>query len=147
MFDYIRYRIHLAKLNKEFRRLLAKAESIERSYKQGENDQGHISFAYQECFMIEKFIEYRKTCYYTALANRLGLPMPSNLDETIYMSFDFGDENGPKKILTEKGLHLVREKIRSERKARRDVVSFWFSVTTGLIGAVIGLISVGHLIE
>lgn len=142
MIEYLSYRRQLARLNKSLNKLLQEAESVEASYKLGEDDQGHISYMQQKCHELEQWIEFYKTCYFKRKADKLLIPMPSPQDTTMYEEFDFCDENGPEKILTEKGIYHVRELIRNEQKARRDVVSFWFGVFTGLIGAVIGLVSV-----
>lgn len=142
MIEYLSYRYQLARLNKSLSKLLQEAELVEAGYKPGEDDRGHISYIHQRCHELEQWIEFHKTCYFKKKADKLLVPMPSPKDTAMYEEFDFGDENGPEKILTEKGIYHVRELIRHEQKARRDVVSFWFGVVTGLIGAVIGLVSV-----
>lgn len=142
MIEYLTYRIQLRKLNKALSKLHNEAALVESSYKSGEDDQGHISYIYHQCHQLEQWIEFHKTSYFKNKADSLLIPMPSTQDTTIYEEFDFGDEDGPKKILTAQGIYQVRELIRNEQKAKREVVGFWFAIITGLIGAVIGLISI-----
>ncbi len=142
MTEYLIYRLELSKLNKTLTQLLKETESVEACYKSGGNDQGHISHMHHKCHELEQWIEFYKTNYFKKKADKLLIPMPSLQDATMYEEFDFGDEDGPKKILTENGIYHVRELIRNEQKAQREVVSFWFAIITGLIGATIALISV-----
>ncbi|MGO5000499.1 hypothetical protein [Oceanisphaera sp. W20_SRM_FM3] len=142
MIAYLSYRIQIAKLNKTLRKLLKEAESVEKGYKLGEDDQGHISHMYHKCDLVEHGIEFHKTSYLKKMADKLIIPMPSLHDETMYKNFDFDDDEGPTNLLTENGIYHVRELIRKEQKAQRDVIAFWFAIITGLIGSIIGLISV-----
>lgn len=142
MIEYIIYRLELARLNTALAKLLEQTRSVETSYKSGEDDQGHIDQMYHRCHKLEQWIEFHKTNYFKKKADKLLIPMPSSQDATMYDDFDFDDGDGPKKILTESGIYQIRELIRNEHKARREAVSFWFAIITGLIGAAIALISV-----
>ncbi|RPA22589.1 hypothetical protein EGC77_21410 [Shewanella psychromarinicola] len=88
------------------------------------------------------WIEYIKTAYFKYKADSLLIPMPAQDDALMFTTHDFGDESGSVKILTLNGIHYLRSKIRDEQKAKREVIAFYFTLCTGLIGAAIGLVSV-----
>ncbi|RCW94640.1 hypothetical protein [Marinomonas foliarum] len=141
MFEYFRYVKELKRLSKERDKLSESFADLEERYK-GDNDQGHLSFLGHELYELDCWIEYYKSAYLKSKADRLLVPMPDDNDTEMYNSYDFGDEQGAKKILTTKGMHRLRVLSREENKARREVVAFWFTIITGLIGATIGLVSV-----
>ncbi|EPP5349107.1 hypothetical protein [Vibrio parahaemolyticus] len=116
-------------------------KETEKSY-QGESDNGHLSFLGQELHELERCIEYRKSIYYKKEANKYLIPMPESSESGVYTTFDFGDENGEVTYLTPKGVYSLRKLIREEKKVKRDAVGFYFTICTGLIGSIIGLVSV-----
>jgi len=141
MFEYISYRKELSKLNKQKKELEIEYSNLEKSYV-GQDDQGHLSFAGYDLLEFSKSIEYRQTLYFRSISDKMLIPMPDPMEQGMYSSFDFDDENGAVKILTAKGVYHLKTKIREEKKAKREIVAFWFSICTGLIGATIGLVSV-----
>ena len=141
MFEYLRYVKELKRLSKERDKLSENFADFEERYK-GENDQGHLSYLGHELYELDCWIEYYKTAYLKSKADKLLVPMPDDKDTEMYKSYDFDDEQGAKKILTTKGMHKLHVILREENKARREVVAFWFTIITGLIGATIGLVSV-----
>ena len=141
MIEYFRYRKELHRLNKGLAKLMSEYDETEDGYKGG-NDQGHLSYLAQGLHEYEQWIELYKTNYLKSKADQLLLPMPNTQDKTMYKRFDFGDEDGPKHILTTEGIYHLKKLIREEKKAKREIVVFWFGITTGLIGAIIGLVSV-----
>lgn len=141
MFEYLRYVNELKRLSKERDKLSENYADLEERYK-GENDQGHLSFLGHELYELDCWIEYHKTVFLKSKADKLLVPMPDDKDTEMYKSYGFDDEQGAKKILTTKGMHKLRVMLREESKARREVVAFWFTIITGLIGATIGLVSV-----
>ncbi len=141
MIDYLKYIAILSRLKKESLRLSKEYDNVENSYG-GEEDHGHLSFLAQKQQELDCWIEYHKTAYLKAKADKLLVPMPDIKDHEMYFSYDFGGEEGSLDILTEKGIYSLRNLIREECKARREVAAFWFTITTGLIGAAIGLVSV-----
>ena len=72
------------------------------------------------------------------IANKLIVPIPSFSDETAW------EELSPyrKICLTNKGIFELKKSIRLEKKERRDIVFSLITILIGLIGALIGLISV-----
>ena len=95
-----------------------------------------------QLYELDCWIEYYKTAYLKSKADKFLVPMPDDKDTEMYNSYDFDDELGAKNILTTKGMHKLRVMLREEYKARREVVAFWFTIITSLIGATIGLVSV-----
>ncbi|GGP72813.1 hypothetical protein GCM10009347_41810 [Shewanella algicola] len=141
MFEYLIYVKELKRLSKERHKLSEKFAELEKSYK-GEDDHGHLSFLGHEQYELDCWIEYYKTTYLKSKADKLLVPMPDAKDAEMYRSCNFDDEQGDLNILTTKGMHKLRVMLREESKARREVVAFWFTIITGLIGATIGLVSV-----
>ena len=141
MIEYFRYRKELHRLNKVLAKLMSEYDETKNSYK-GENDHGHLSYLAQGLHEYEQWIELYKTNYLKSKADQLLLPMPDTQDKTMYKMFNFDDEEDPKHILTTKGIYHLKKSIREENKAKREIVGFWFGITTGLIGAAIGLVSV-----
>ena len=141
MIEYFKYRKELRRLNKELSKLSCEYDQVGDSYK-GKNDHGHLSYLVQHHHEFNQWIEFYKTNYLKSKADRLLLPMPDNQDKTMYEEFDFGDEDGPKQIQTTKGIYHLKTLIREEQKSKREIVGFWFTISTGLIGAIIGLVSI-----
>ena len=141
MFEYLKYVKSLKKLSKERHKLSDKFSDLEKSYK-GQDDNGHLSFLGHDLYELDCWIEYQKTVYLKTKADKLLVPMPDQNDAEMYRSYNFDDEQGDLNILTTKGMHKLRVMLREERKYRREVVAFWFTIITGLIGATIGLVSV-----
>lgn len=140
MLAYLKYRKNLHSLKKEVAKLENEYVEIEKGY-EGKDDQGHLSFLAYQQHDLDMWIEYRKTSYLKSKADSLLVPMPDESDALMYTSYDFGDEMGTVKILTLNGIHHLRSKIRDEKKSKREVIAFYFTLCTGLIGAVIGLVS------
>lgn len=141
MFEYLRYVKELQRLSKKRDKLSENFAELEKSYK-GEDDQGHLSFLGHEVYELDCWIEYYKTTYLKSKADKLLVPMPDANDAEMNRAYNFDDEQGDKNILTTKGMHKLRVILREESKVRREVVAFWFTIITGLIGATIGLVSV-----
>lgn len=141
MLAYFKYRKDLHSLKKEAANLEQKYTDAEKSYN-GEDDRGYLNFLGSQQIELEIWIEYRKTLYFKSKADSLLIPMPPVDDKTMYTSQDVGDAGGNVYILTLNGIHYLKNKIREEHKANREVVAFYFTLCTGLIGAVIGLVSV-----
>lgn len=141
MIEYLKYTKELRRLNKELNKLSHNYDQTEESYK-GEDDQGHLSSLSQELDEFNQWIEFYKTNYLKSKADKLFVPMPDTQDASMYSNYDFDDLKGSRKILTTKGIHYLNTLIREEQKAKREIIGFWFTITTGLIGAIIGLVSV-----
>lgn len=141
MVEYLRYVKELKRLSKKKHELFKKFSEIAKSYNDKE-DYGHLSNLEHELDDLDCWIEYYKTAYLKSKADKLLVPMPATSDGEMYRSYNFDDEQGDRNILTTKGMHKLRVMLREESKARREVVAFWFTIATGLIGTIIGLVSV-----
>jgi hypothetical protein len=140
MYAYFKYRKGLRSLNKEVAKLEQEYTDAENSYN-GEDDRGHLNYLASQQMELDIWIEYRKTLYFKSKADALLIPMPPVEDATMYTSQDVGEASDVN-ILTLNGIHYLKNKIREEHKAKRDVIAFYLTSCTGLIGVVIGLVSV-----
>jgi hypothetical protein len=140
MLAYFKYRKDLHSLNKEAARLQQEYKDAEKSYN-GEDDRGHLNHLASQQIELDIWIDYRKTLYFKSTADTLLIPMPALDDTTMYTSQDVGEDSNVN-ILTLNGIHYLKNKIREEHKAKRDVVAFYFTLCIGLVGAVTGLVSV-----
>ena len=68
--------------------------------------------------------------------------MPDKKNEENYIKYNFDDEHGKRYILSVKGIHEARKSIREENRAKREVIDHYFTMGIGLIGAIIGLVSI-----
>jgi hypothetical protein len=83
-------------------------------------------------------------------ADELHLPSPPHTDKSKWTQFEDGDGLYIKRsILSAEGITDLRQVIRKERRERREVAEFWVktiggivAIATGLVGALIGLVSV-----
>lgn len=141
MLAYLKYRKKLHSLKKKVTKLEKEYVEIEKSY-EGKDDQGHVSFFASQQHDLDKWIEYIKTSYFKSKADSLLIPMPAKDDKLMFTAHDFDDGSGAVEILTLNGIHYLKSKIRDEQKAKREVIAFYFTLCTGLIGAAIGLVSV-----
>jgi hypothetical protein len=142
MLRYIKYRFDLRRLKKLQRRqereLLA---AYETAAKRGHDD-GELSMAGQQSGEMRDWILYRQTEYLESVCQALVIPLPAKDDSQFYFKTNFDDNEGERSILTTAGINVVRGRIREERKAQRESVGFWFAMTTGGLGSLIGLVSV-----
>ena len=141
MLAYLQYRKNLHSLKKKVATLENEYVKIKKSY-EGKDDQGHLSFLAAQQDDLDMWIEYKKTSYFISKADSLLIPMPDESETLMYTTHDFGDGSGSVKILTLNEIRHLKSKIRDEQKAKREVIAFYFTLCTGLIGAVIGLVSV-----
>jgi hypothetical protein len=88
------------------------------------------------------WIEFLQTKYYQKKCNQLVISMPEQNDKLYYYKFDFDDDAGDRDILTILGFQKVRTSIRQEEKEKREAFGFWVTLLIGLIGAIIGLVSI-----
>ena len=122
--------------------LLAYEKSIDDERTKGEPDWDKIkelktdmgSFLYQ-CYDVE--IDYLETQQYCSLLGKCELPLPNIEDET-YWEKDAWN----RMVLTTLGKHECRLTIRAEKKAKIETIALFVTMMTGIIGAIIGLLSV-----
>ena len=141
MIASLKYKSDLRKLRIEQQKLYNKFRQAHcRTKKQGFDD-GELSSISQDIEELDNWTNFRQTQYYQSVSHSLELPMPDFDNNEYYYKFNFDDDYGDRHILTTAGLHVFLYAIREEKKARREVFGFWFAVITGLIGALIGLVS------
>jgi hypothetical protein len=133
------------KLNYELRtterghdRLIKQAQERKKSEREIE---GMLALRYYECNEIEQSIRLLTTRTLVRTAKRLSLPIPAWKDKAMWEE-DYGD-----RYLTTLGVQTIRKQIRDERKEKRDSWLPWVCAITGLIGALIGLISAYHKVR
>ena len=66
------------------------------------------------------------------------LTIPDLQDESMWDKVD----SYSSQILTRKGIYELKKLIRNEKKEKRDIIFSWITIITGLIGALIGLVSI-----
>lgn len=143
MFNYLKYRLELMKLEKSSRRL---SKEYDEKYKRivGKPQEYHaeLNELVREQDELQIYIYYLQTRYYQEKCNKYIIPMPSKAEVNYYFQHDFDNEEGAIDILTIEGFYKVRSLIRQVEKENREIVGFWVTLTIGLLGAVIGVISV-----
>jgi hypothetical protein len=82
-----------------------------------------------------------QTEYFRNKAIDLNVPMPDQEDKEMYGTVDWDDDPKQPKYLTDKGLRIIRDAIREEKRQRREPVNYWFAIVVGVIGSIAGLIS------
>jgi hypothetical protein len=140
--EYGRFRWKLWKLQrherraeKQYRRLIARAQKRGDQQEVGglESEESHTAIEFQ--------VDIRKlhSEYLIREAARLIVPLP-----------ELGDENGNgmwdrdkgQLFLSDRGINKVRVDLRAERKARVELFLMWVPGIVGILGTLIGLVSV-----
>ena len=75
-------------------------------------------------------------------ADRFGVDLPNTKEEAMYGQVEWDDDESEPYYLTDAGVRLTRDRIRAEKKHRREVAAFWVTSVVGVIGALTGMISV-----
>lgn len=75
-------------------------------------------------------------------ADRLGVDLPNTKEQAMYGQVEWDDDESQPYYLTDVGMRLTRDRIRTEKKHRREVAAFWVTSVVGVIGALTGMISV-----
>jgi hypothetical protein len=66
-------------------------------------------------------------------AERLEVPVPE--DDKYWIRLKYADHLH----LSEEGLAILRQRVREEKKARREVISFWFNLITVILSLLVAL--------
>lgn len=74
-------------------------------------------------------------------ANILGVDMPATSELGMYGQVEWDDDVEEPFYLTDAGIRAARDRIRVEKKHRREVAAFWVTSAVGVIGALTGLVS------
>ena len=130
----------LRKLQDKHNRLIARTQKeMERSklsYKDiTRKTDEMVAIRNHECEQIELDISLLWTKILCRKADKCFLPMPRWNDEEIW------EDNYGCKYLSTKGIYTIRQMIRTWQKEERDRYLPWICVFTGLIGTLIGLVS------
>lgn len=140
--NYISYGWQLFKLNRK-RDGADKSLSrmIEEARKKGGEEAANETYQTEsfELRIIEAEIPILVTRYLADKANKKLLPIPPMNKDGGY--WELSHEIG-KWHLTNKGITELRKLIREDSKELRESVYFWISILFGLLGLIIGLISV-----
>jgi hypothetical protein len=103
-----------------------------------ENEKATIHFeAGDEHFMLWDKIEMLVTNELRCTAARLLVEMPESKDETCWEAAPMSHNQ---RVLTRKGIRLVRQAIREEKGARARHLLTWTSAIVGVIGALVGVV-------
>lgn len=94
---------------------------------------------------VEKNDQWRRlilTRFLRFQADRLGVDLPSTTEQAMYGQVEWDDDEAQPYYLTDVGVQLTRDRIRAEKKHRREVAAFWVTSVVGVLGAITGMISV-----
>ncbi|MFX0137097.1 MAG: hypothetical protein ACFFDN_25890 [Candidatus Hodarchaeota archaeon] len=139
MIEFLKYRYQLNKLLSERKKTKKQYDSaIEETSDKSRKRSELISEAMYFSDFIDFQIRELHTDYLQKVANKLIVTIPNYNEENIWEK-PIGYR---RPILTNKGIHELKRAIRMEKKERREVVFNWIMLLTGLIGTLIGLVSV-----
>jgi hypothetical protein len=141
MFEKCKFLIEIKKIRKNHSRIVKKNVLFEHNSKPYVNNE-ELSSLYSENVKVENWISFIQTQYYKKKFEKLMLLMPEIENTEYYFEYNFDDEEGVRQILTRKGFHFIKSLLDDYYKKKREIISFWFTITIGLIGALIGLISI-----
>ncbi|MFV0664573.1 hypothetical protein [Denitromonas sp.] len=131
-------RTQILKLSAELNRMRRRASNTPTGSSDPRYDFG--ADQWREIDVAEQWMAVLQTNRLRRQAVRLRIPFPA--DEELFRRMEWDDDEDESEYLTEQGFQVARERIRAECQYRRTVAAFWLSVVTGLIGALIGLVSV-----
>jgi hypothetical protein len=154
MFIWFRHHWKLYRLNLQQRKLDNEAERLFRE-SQEKNDSSIIDNWHDNNYRAITYLEYARAEMVSdsllKQADALYLPRPSYNDPTKWQKWTPDEEDGSmsRQLLSAEGMTEVRQAIRKERRERREAVEYWLKVAggfigilTGLVGALIGLVSI-----
>lgn len=140
MLNYISFRYELYKLDKIYKAMNLKYETIKKTVTQQE-DMAEVTFLGYDIYSFEMGVKKIISDYYKHEANKYLIPLPNASSAGMYTTFDFDDLDSVT-FLTSKGVYSLRKSIREEKKLKRETIGFYITLITGLIGTTIGLISI-----
>jgi hypothetical protein len=141
--DYIQLRWKLWRTHRSWSKLDAKytaalEEAKKRKAAKDEIESVEAEF-HADYFDYCEQVETAHSQFLCKRASRLIIPLPKFDDSDMWE--DFHDGSG-RHHLTETGINALRAAIRAERKARLDMFLMWVPGIVGILGALIGLVSV-----
>ncbi len=141
--NYFTYRKRLNYLKTTYQKLDEKYKTLEASKeKMQQEDYLELNDLARESDEVYNWIESLKTEYFTDKCNQLVIPLPPKEDSIYYYKFDFNNDEDEQFIFTTEGFQFARTAIRKEIKERREAWAFWLTTATGIIGGLIGLITI-----
>lgn len=142
LIDRIKFQVQLSILQRRRRKVLGSFQDrFAAAVEKGRSPEVKEGLRHEERFALDELdnaIDVLTTAHLLQDARRLQLPLPDFDDETCWEeSYSFGGRH-----LTATGITKLRSEIRLERKARWDSVSSQMTLIIGLLGAIIGLVSI-----
>ncbi len=141
MFETIKYRLELRKLNKKYDEL-SKFYAEKEAEAKTTNDREMLhAEAGSEIVPILDEIDSLQSKQFCRLAAKLMVPIPDRK----YKEFWRQKQYDYRSILTDKGIWEIKKLIHQEKKERREGFVIWIAVLTGItgiIGAITGLAAV-----
>jgi len=138
MFERIKYRYRLWKLLRSKKRTQKTYDRAIKEVKSKEDEQQIISEAIHFIGEEDLWIRELHTNYLCYVARRLIVPIPEFKDQSTWEQVRSLDRY----ILTPSGIYELKKLIRIEQKERREIVFSWITLLIGLLGVLIGVISV-----
>ena len=136
MFEAIKYRWELQKLDKECNRIEKNFEKHKKGLSGEQLELLHAEVSSEIWPVFEK-IDALKTRRFRQIANRLMVPMPESKDKELWKDLHYVQG----RALTDKGFWELKKFIRQERRERRERFVMWAPALTGIIGAIAAVIA------
>lgn len=135
MFEAIKYRWKLRKLEKECNRITEPYDKRRKglSIQELEDLRSEIG---SELALVSEKINALKTSRFRQIANRLMVPLPESKDKELWEDLYYIGG----RTLTDKGFWKLKKLIRKEKRERREGFRFWLVAFTGVIGFITGVI-------
>lgn len=142
LFNQITFQLKLIKLQRSRQKVLtAFQDRFAEAVGKGRSSEAKEGLRHDERFALDEWdneIDVLTTAHLLQQARRLQLPIPNPDDDQYWIeSSMFGGKH-----LTAAGVTKLRSEIRTERKARWDFLSGQITLLIGLLGAIIGVLSV-----
>jgi hypothetical protein len=144
MFEAIKYRWELRKLEKECNRITEPYDKRRKGLSSQELEDLRFEIGSELSPVLEE-INALKTRRFRQIANRLMVPLPESKDKELWEDLwkDLHYIGG--RALTDKGFWELKKLIRQEKRERREGFVVWLAALTsiaGIIGTITGLIAV-----
>jgi len=136
MFEAIKYRWELQKLDKECNRIEKNFEKHKKGLS-GEQLEELRAEVGSEIWPVFEKIDALKTRRFRQIANRLMVPLPESKEKELWKDLHYAGG----RALTDKGFWELKKFIRQERRERREGFVRWLAALTGIIGAIAGVVA------
>ena len=137
MFELIKYRWKLRKLEKESNRIDMNFEKNKKGLSANDLEflRAEVS---SEIWPVFEEINQLKSRRFCQIANRLMVPLPNQKDKELWEEQSYTRI----RVLTSKGIWELKKLIRQEKRERREGFVVWLAALVGIIGAITGLAAV-----